>query len=162
MKGSEVLKLRKKKKGIEVNVITSFYEKQRYKQIEFERKMLRDISFAQIEEISKEHFAPYLHAVFGYQTPLEEVAIDYAVEAYLLGASLSRLGYFGESIEEVRRRSEQDEKQLARDLFDYWSYWTDADEPVLASIYASCESFIGHWWRSGFDKGEKRRRLRLH
>ncbi|HEX7064914.1 MAG TPA: DUF2521 family protein [Bacillales bacterium] len=145
-----------------MNVITSFNEKQRYKQLEFERKVLRDLTFSDIEKAAETYFSAFLKTAIGYQTPLEEVCIDYAVEAYLLGASFSRFGYYGESLEQVRNRSREAEKRLIDDLFDYWCYWSYADEFMLESVYMTSEAYIGDWWRHGFENGEKRYRLRLH
>lgn len=145
-----------------MNVITSFSEKQRYKQLEFERKMLRDLSFPDIEKVVEAYFSPFLKQAIGYQTPLQEVCIDYAVEAYLLGASYSRFGYYGESIEQVRNRSRQAEKRLIEDIFDYWTYWSYADGSMLESVYMACQTYIGNWWQRGFENGQKRYRLRLH
>lgn len=157
------MKLKAKgKEVIELNIITSFGEKQRYKQLEFERKVLRDLTFSDIEKAAESYFSPFIESAIGYQTPLEEVCIDYAVEAYLLGASYSRFGYYGESMEEVKERSREAERKLIDDLFDYWCYWSYADEMMLESVYLASEAYVGDWWRQGFDNGQKRYRLRLH
>ncbi|HET7578394.1 MAG TPA: DUF2521 family protein [Bacillales bacterium] len=145
-----------------MNVITSFSEKQRFKQLEFERKVLRDLTFSDIEKEAESYFSPFIKTAIGYQTPLEEVCIDYAVESYLLGASYSRFGYYGESLDEVRERSRAGEKKLVDDLYDYWCYWSYADDLMLESIYVASETYVGEWWRRGFENGQKRYRLRLH
>ncbi|HET7629023.1 MAG TPA: DUF2521 family protein [Bacillales bacterium] len=145
-----------------LNVITSFTEKQRHKQVEFERKVLRDLSFTEIEKTVELTFSPYLKTTSGYQSPLEEVCVDYAVEAFLLGASYSRLGYYGEPIEQVEKKSREAKKKLTDDLYDYWTYWSHADELMLESIYTASELYVDQWWRNGFETGEKRYRLRLH
>lgn len=145
-----------------MNVITSFNEKQRFKQLEFERKMLRDLTFSDIEKSAESYFSDYLKTAIGYQSPLAEVCIDYAVEAYLVGASYSRFGYYGESYEQVKERSKEMERKLIEDLYDYWCYWSHADDMQLESVYMATEAYIGDWWRRGFDNGQKRHRLKLH
>lgn len=145
-----------------MNVITSFYDKQRNKQVDFERKVLGDLTFSDIEKRAEDQFASFLETAPGYQAPLQEVCIDYAVEAYLLGASFSRFGYYGESLDVVRSRSERGEKALVNDLYDYWCYWSAADAFMLESVYNAAQVYIADWWRQGFENGEKRYRLRLN
>jgi hypothetical protein len=145
-----------------LNVITSFNEKHRHKQIEFERKMLRELTFSKIETAAETYFDPFLNFVSGYKAALEEVCVDYAIEAYLLGGSYSRFGYYGEPIDYVRMRSKNAERALINDLYDYWCYWGPADEFVLESVYRASEAYISSWWEQGFYNGEKRYRMRLH
>lgn len=150
-----------RKEAILLTVITSFYDKQRHKQIDFERKVLCDLTYSDIEETVQSYFAPFLQTAVGYQTLLREICIDYAVEAYLLGASLGRFGYFGETTDQVHKRSAGDEKALLDDFFDYWCYWTYADAFMLESMYERSRVYITDWWQRGFENAEKRHRLRL-
>lgn len=152
----------KEKRRSCLTVITSFYDKQRNKQVDFERKVLRDLTFSDIEHTAESQFAPFIQTATGYQTSMEEVCIDYAVEAYLLGASFSRFGYYGESLGRIRSRSEKGQRALVNDLYDYWCYWSEADAFMLESVYEASQAYIADWWRRGFENGEKRYRLRLN
>lgn len=147
---------------IVLKVITSFNEKQRFKQLEFERNMLRDLSFSDIEKSAETYFSNHLKSAIGYQSPLAEVCIDYAIESYLGGASYSKFGYYGESYEDVKKRSKGMERKLVDDLYDYWCYWSHADDFQLESVYMATEAYINDWWKQGFDIGQKRYRLKLH
>lgn len=143
-------------------IVTSLSEKRRHKQIEFEQQMLRELTYSQIEASVSHYFAPFFQVAPGYLTALEEMCIDYTIEAYLLGASYGKFGYFGETMESVRQRSAAEEKRLVDDLFDYWNYWTMADEFILESLYRATEALIRHWWEHGFHHGKKRYALRRH
>jgi Protein of unknown function (DUF2521) len=146
-----------------MNVITSFKEKKREKQILYERKMLRELSLEKLKTKVIEHFGPFYHMYRLFPSVIEEGCIDIAIEAYLLGANYSRFGYYGEPAESVRRRCAQEEKYLIDTLFDFLCFWGDIDDGLASeSLYYTCEHYIIYWWTEGFEKGKKRRRLKLH
>ncbi|WLR50998.1 DUF2521 family protein [Bacillus tianshenii] len=147
-----------------MNVITSLDERRRKRTALFERKMLREISLKELQKRTNEYFSTFFSSQNVYGTAIESSAVDMAVEAYLLGAEMSRFGYYGEERNEVRNRSSLHEKKLADTLFDYISYWHVATENNLVeeSIYIACEHFVYTWWVEGFENGVRRYRLRLH
>lgn len=146
-----------------MNVITSFKEKKREKQILYERKMLRELSFEKLKMQVIEHFSPFYRTYRVFPSVIEEGCIDIAIEAYLLGANYSRFGYYGEPAESVKRRCVQEEKYLIDALFDFLCFWENFDDRLAnESLYLACEHYIAYWWMEGFEKGKKRRRLKLH
>ncbi len=145
-----------------MNVITTFKEKKREKQINYERKMLREISLEKLKESINHNFGTYLRIKTPFVKAIEEGCMDIAIEAYLLGARYSKFGYYGESIESVKTRSYYDEKYLVDTIFEFITYWTNAEDRVSESLYYTCEHYVDQWWQEGFSKGEKRYRLKLH
>lgn len=141
-----------------MNVIVNLQERQRAKQIKYERNMLR--------ELSLEKMKIRFHTFFGkdYIDVVEEGCIDVAIEAYLLGANYSKFGYYGESEDSVRSRCFSEEKHLIDTLFNFILYWGDygASDSYQEGLYYSCEGYVGVWWREGFTAGEKRYKMRLH
>ncbi|WP_027410608.1 DUF2521 family protein [Anoxybacteroides tepidamans] len=145
-----------------MNVITSFKEKKREKEIKYERKMLRELSLEKLRVQAHQYFLPFYQRHRVFPSVVEEGCIDMAIEAYLLGASYSRFGYYGESIEQVKKRSAREEKHLIDALFDFLCFWSDVgDINAGEPLYYACESYIAHWWTEGFEKGKKRWRLKL-
>ncbi|KYD27761.1 YbaK family protein [Geobacillus stearothermophilus] len=146
-----------------MTVITSFAEKRQEKQLRYERKMLRELSLEKLRAKVLEHFAPFYQMYRIFPSNVEEGCIDLAIEAYLLGAHYSRFGYYGESVDSVRRRCAQEEKYLIDTLFDFLCFWGNIDDDLLGqSLYYACEQYIVDWWTEGFERGKKRRRLKLH
>ncbi|WP_017754829.1 DUF2521 family protein [Calidifontibacillus oryziterrae] len=147
-----------------VNVIINLQEKREAKQITFERKVLRELSIKQLKEKVKVFFSPFFRSNSIFSTAIEDGSIDIAIEAYLLGARMSRFGYFGEKAEEVRSRCYEDEKFLTDSLYEYLQYWgaTSGNDLVNESLYIASEQFVYYWWREGFLKGEMRHKLRMH
>ncbi|WP_152446358.1 YbaK family protein [Bacillus sp. THAF10] len=147
-----------------MNVVTTFKEKRLEKQMKYERKMLREISLEVLRNKVKEFFSPYLKNKRQQVSVIEEGSLDVAIEAYLLGASYSKFGYHGETVEKVKTRCHIEEKYLVDTLYNYFLYWGLIPENDLAheSFFMTCEAFTDYWWREGFQKGEKRYRMRLH
>lgn len=52
---------------------------------------------------------------------VEEACYDVALEAYLLGAKFSKFGYYGEDIDEVKKRCYKEEKHLIDTLFNFFT-----------------------------------------
>jgi hypothetical protein len=147
-----------------VNVITTFKDKQREKQIKYERSVLKDLSINKLKERVKQYFgSSRVASSFVMNTGIEEACYDVALEAYLLGAKFSKFGYYGEGIEEVKDRCYFEEKHLIDTLYNFLLYWGNGEEGTMSeSLYYMCEQYINVWWREGFEKGERRHKLRLH
>lgn len=147
-----------------VSVITTFKVKQREKQIKYERSVLRDLSINTLKERVKQYFgSSRIVSSLIMNSGIEEACYDVALEAYLLGAKLSKFGYYGEGIEAVRKRCYYEEKHLIDTLYNFLLYWGSSEEGVLSeSLYYMCEQYVHVWWRDGFDKGIRRHKLRLH
>lgn len=147
-----------------MNVITTFKDKQREKQIKYERSVLKDLSINKLKERVKQYFgSSRIASSFVMNTGIEEACYDVALEAYLLGAKFSKFGYYGEGIEEVRNRCYFEEKHLIDTLYNFLLYWGNGEEGTMSeSLYYMCEQYINVWWREGFEKGERRHKLRLH
>ncbi|MBB5325751.1 hypothetical protein HNQ34_002852 [Anoxybacillus tepidamans] len=146
-----------------MTVITSFKEKKKEKEINYERKMLRELSLKKIQKQAYRYFRPFYPAYRVFPSMIEDGCIDMAIEAYLLGASYSRFGYYGEPLEMVKKRSAQEEKYLMDALFDFLYFWGDLNDMRIGELlYDTCERYITYWWIEGFEKGKKRWRLKLH
>jgi hypothetical protein len=147
-----------------MNVITTFKEKKREKQIKYERRMLRELTLEGLKGNVRDLFGDYFKEGTVFSAPIEEGCLDIAIEAYLLGARYSRFGYYGESVDEVRARCYHDEKYLIDTLFEFLGYWGQIGDHgfINESLYYTCEQYVSNWWFEGFYKGEKRYRLRLH
>jgi hypothetical protein len=145
-----------------MNVITTFREKQYKKRITFERKVLRELSLNGLKTEFNRLFFPFFQYSLLFQDEIQDTSIDIAIEAYLLGAEFSRFGYHGESIESIKQRSSEAEKRLSDTLFEYWQFWSYAPDQILDSLHMCCDAFVQRWWREGFEKGQRRYKMRLH
>jgi hypothetical protein len=147
-----------------VTVITTFKEKRREKQIKYERSVLRDLSINTLKERVKQYFgSTNLATSFVMNTGIEEACYDVALEAFLLGAKFSKFGYHGENAEDVRKRCFREEKHLIDTLYNFLLYWGEGQEGTMSeSLYYLCEQYIFVWWKEGFEKGQRRHKLRLH
>jgi replication fork clamp-binding protein CrfC len=147
-----------------VTVITTFKEKRREKQIKYERSVLRDLSINTLKERVKQYFgSTNLATSFVMNKGIEEACYDVALEAFLLGAKFSKFGYHGENAEDVRKRCFREEKHLIDTLYNFLLYWGNGQEGTMSeSLYYLCEQYIFAWWKEGFEKGQRRHKLRLH
>lgn len=147
-----------------MNVVTTFKEKRREKQLKYEKSVLKEISIKTLKERVISYFgSSRLTSSLILQSGIEEACYDVAIEAYLLGAHFSRFGYFGENPESVRRRCEREEKHLMDTLYNFLLYWGNEEEGIYSeSLYYLCEQYVESWWMEGFRKGERRHKLRLH
>ncbi|WP_153125703.1 YbaK family protein [Peribacillus tepidiphilus] len=147
-----------------MNVITNLKERQREKQIKYERTVLREMS----PKLLKERVQTYLFSNHRlgvtYSEIVEEGCFDVAIEAFLLGANFSKFGYYGETAEEAKKRCEKEEKHLIDTLFNFILYWGKVGDYDLfnESLYYQCEQYVNSWWIDGFEKGKRRYKLRLH
>ncbi len=147
-----------------VTVVTSFTEKRREKQRKYERSLLREISVQNLKGRTKDCFgASRFTKGMLMDSGIEEACFDVAIEAYLLGGSYSRLGYYGESEEAAKERARKEERHLIDTLFNFFLFWGNGDEGLAGeNLYYLCERYVDMWWRDGFKKGEKKHKLRLH
>ncbi|MBI0580974.1 YbaK family protein [Neobacillus cucumis] len=147
-----------------MTVITTFKEKKREKQIKYERSVLKDLSIKTLKERVQHYFgSSRITSSFVMHAGVEEACYDVALEAYLLGAKFSKFGYYGEDIDEVKKRCYKEEKHLIDTLFNFLLYWGNGEEGTMSeSLYYLCEQYIHVWWLDGYQKGERRHKLRLH
>ncbi|WP_077210506.1 YbaK family protein [Bacillus dakarensis] len=147
-----------------MKVITTFVDKRREKQLKYEKSVLREISIKALKEKVKLYFGSSdLTSSLIMHSGIEEACYDVAIEAYLLGAHFSKFGYYGESVEDVKRRCIKEEKHLIDTLYNFMLYWGKGMEGVYSeSLYYLCEQYVESWWMEGFRKGERRHKLRLH
>ncbi|CAM4340802.1 DUF2521 family protein [Bacillus manliponensis] len=141
-----------------MNVIVSLKEKQKEKQIKYERKMLRELSLKTLRENIRNSFS-----MDTFHCQHEDYCIELGIESYLLGARYSKFGYYGESFIDVKSRSSQEEFQLTELLFHFLTSMPFLnDTSKEEKLYESCQRFISAWWQEGYEKGERRYRLKLH
>lgn len=147
-----------------MNVITTFKEKKREKQVKYERSLLKDISIQMLKTRVQKYFgSSRLTSSLLMKAGIEEACYDVAIEAFLLGAKMSRFGYYGETFESVQLRCESEIKHLSDTLYNFLLYWGHGEEATLSeSLIYICEQYVDSWWREGFQKGERRHKLRLH
>ncbi|SEN73497.1 Protein of unknown function [Mesobacillus persicus] len=147
-----------------MNVVTTFNEKKREKQIKYERSLLRELSIQRLHASVKASFgSSRLATGLLMNSGIEEACYDVAIEAYLLGGRYSRFGYFGESLEMARERSYDEEKHLIDTLYNFFLFWGNGDEGMAGeSLYYLCERYVEGWWKEGFQKGEKKHKLKMH
>ncbi|OIJ21654.1 hypothetical protein BKP45_02710 [Anaerobacillus alkalidiazotrophicus] len=145
-----------------MNVITTFEDRRRKKQWNFERQVLRKLSLSKIRGYIHMHFPSVFekHQKLG-SSFAEDACIDFAIDAYLLGAEFSRFGYYGETEVLVRRRCQEEYNEQINHLYDQLSGWLFKYEQD-DHFFALCESFILFWWEKGFQEGEKRYRMKLN
>lgn len=147
-----------------MTVITTFKERRREKQIKYERSVLKELSINTLKERVRQYFgSTRIASSFVMNTGIEEACYDVALEAFLLGAKFSKFGYYGEDMEAVRLRCYKEEKHLIDTLYNFLLYWGSGEEGTMSeSLYYLCEQYIHVWWREGYDKGQRRLKLRLH
>ncbi|MGG0186238.1 DUF2521 family protein [Bacillus rhizoplanae] len=142
-----------------MNVIVSLKEKQREKQLKYERKILRELSLQTLRENIRDcFFMDTLHRHY------EDYCIEVGIESYLLGARYSKFGYYGESLLDVKSRSSHEEVQLTEMLFHFLisASLHTLEENEDEQLYQLCQRFINAWWQQGYEKGERRYRMKLH
>ena len=146
------------------NVILTFREKKREKQLKYERRVLKEITPKLLKEKFQTFMSTQHQLGITFSQILEEGCYDVAIEAYLLGANYSKFGYYGESAEDAKARCYNEEKHLIDTMYNFILYWGKVSNFDLYSdsLLYQCERYVDSWWREGFAKGEKRYKLRLH
>lgn len=145
-------------------IITTFKEKRKNKQVKYERKVLKEITPKRLKE-SFQRFLDLQHVLgVTFSRVLEEGCYDVAIESFLLGANYSKFGYYGESEETVKERCFSQLHHLTDTLYNFFLYWGKISNFDLYNdaLLVQCEQFVNSWWSEGFSKGEKRYKLRLH
>ncbi|WP_017729553.1 YbaK family protein [Halalkalibacterium ligniniphilum] len=145
-----------------MTVISTFSQKKREKQWKFERKVLRELKLVHVKKDIQEQFQSIVPFHFLTHPFLMDPCTDMAIDAYLLGAEYSRFGYFGETIEQVKKRCHDEVTELSHYVFDLLHGWYSESDFILDSLKIASEVFVDRWWERGFHEGEKRYRLRLH
>ncbi|AGK51931.1 YbaK family protein [Bacillus sp. 1NLA3E] len=147
-----------------MSLITTFKEKKREKQIKYERTLLRDLSIQMLKTSVQTHFgSSRITSGILMKSGMEEACYDIAIEGYLLGARMSRFGYFGETASQVQMRCEQEMKHFIDTLYNFILYWGHGNEGIESeSLFYMCEQYVVSWWKEGFHKGERRYKLKLH
>lgn len=143
-------------------IITTLKEKRKEKQLKYERRLLRELSLQSLRKKIYNDFHAYTTAP-RFERRCEEYCLELAIESYLLGAQYSKFGYYGESFSEVKQRCSCEERDLIDMLFHHLSSTSVAELPeeYRKQLYESCQRFISCWWKEGYEKGERRYRLRL-
>jgi hypothetical protein len=141
-----------------MNLITNFREKRRAKQIKFEKSLLKELKVMQLKAQLKDSFSYCIDADINQRKAREDYCLELAVETYLLGARYSRFGFYGEPIENVKRRSAKESEWLA---YLFYSSVFGRKDDIQTEPFDRCKSFLNNWWLDGYVKGERRHRLRL-
>ena len=147
-----------------MNVITTFAEKKRAKQLKYEKSVLRDISVKVLKERVRQYFgSSRITQSLIMNSGIEEACYDVGIEAFLLGANMSRFDFMVKRSEVVKMRCHQEEKHLIDTLYNFLLYWGSGEEGVVnESLCYHCEQYVNSWWLDGFHKGERRIKLKLH
>ena len=147
-----------------MNVITTLQEKRQERQIKYERSVLKDLSINVLKERVQKYFGSFrLTSSLLMNSGIQEACYDVALESYLLGANLSKFGAHGESMADVKKRCHSEEKHLIDTLYNFFLYWSTVEDGVLSeSLYYLCEQYVDVWWMEGYEKGQRRHKLRLH
>lgn len=141
-----------------MNLITNFREKRRAKQIKFEKSLLKELKIMQLKAQLNDSFSYCIDADINQRKAREDYCLELAVETYLLGARYSRFGFYGEPIENVKRRSAKESEWLA---YLFYSSVFGRKDDIQTEPFDRCKSFLNNWWLDGYVKGERRHRLRL-
>lgn len=146
-----------------MNVITTFVEKKREKQLKYEKSVLREISVKTLKERVQQYFgSSRITQSIVMHVGIEEACYDVAIEAYLLGAHMSKFGVYGEKAEDVKKRCEKEEKHIIDTLYNFLLYWGGGQEGVMSeSLYYLCKQYVNSWWMDGFHKGQRSPRNKL-
>ncbi|RYL89929.1 DUF2521 family protein [Sporolactobacillus sp. THM7-4] len=145
-----------------MGVVMDFQEKQRHKQIDFERRALQDLSIFKIEAAIQSCFSKYMVLIPTAIQTAKDMCAEYAMEAYLLGSSMARFGFYGEDMESAFRRSQTPFESMTGDFCNFWLFWTASDLSSHEGLFETCEKFLHSWWREGYESSLKRWRLKMH
>ncbi|MCJ7839942.1 YbaK family protein [Lederbergia sp. NSJ-179] len=142
--------------------VTSFTEKKREKQLTYERKLLRNLSIDELKKSVTQHLKMIGTGSFIHEG-VEEACMDVGIEAFLNGGEYSRFVLYGETMEMIKNRCGDDRAHLIETLYNFWLYWDYGQKLIQEEqVYSACEYFVDEWWQRGFQKGERRYKLRLH
>jgi hypothetical protein len=147
-----------------LNVITTFTEKRRQKQMKYERSVLREVNIEELKRKVQEYFGSTRLTAGLFKNPgILEACYDVALESYLLGANLSKFAQSGEAIESTLNRCKPEETHLIDTLYNFLLYWGAGEEGFYSeALYFQCEQYVRSWWMAGYENGRRRYKLRLH
>jgi len=150
------------KEAFDMSEVISIKQKRYQKELKYEKKMLRELSLTEIKHQMNYCFGKMIDN--GRKKIIEEACVDYAIEAFLLGAKYSRFGYYGETMDAANKRCQHEEKRLIDEFYDYFLNWgkVKINDVSYDELYIASEHYIHTFWQEGFIKGEKRYKLRLH
>ncbi|MFJ5966031.1 DUF2521 family protein [Bacillus sp. NPDC093026] len=144
--------------------VLSFYQLKTKRDVMLEKKLLRTLSLQKVtissKKLTKKVF-PFADDPAGM---MSDGCIDFAIEAYLAGGRYGEASKHGESYEEIKKRSYQEEKELIEDLTGCLQSWGNMFHIKIktSSLHSFAEIFLNTWWQEGFRESEKRHKLRLH
>ncbi|HEY4551996.1 MAG TPA: DUF2521 family protein [Bacillaceae bacterium] len=146
-----------------MSVVTTFEKRKREKQLKYERKLLRELSIDGLKKSIVVHFsAARIRSSLLIEEGMEEACFDVAIEAYLTGGDFSRFAAYGEDMESAKKRCRREIRHFTDTLFNFWLYYDYGMNSLQEeSIYFACEHFVDYWWKEGYDRGVRRRKLRL-
>lgn len=142
----------------EVSVILSFRQKQAEKKVHFEKTILKWLPVKEIEKEIEQNFYIFFIEKQTKWPIVVELCFEIAIESYLLGASFSRLGYYGMPFIEIKERSIYKEALLIEDLYDYLMFLQPSGNSVL---YEICREFVSGYFDKGYQNGKKRYKLKM-
>ncbi|MEK5308537.1 YbaK family protein [Bacillus sp. FSL R5-0439] len=144
--------------------VLSFYQLKTKRDVTLEKKLLRTLSLQQVtaasEKFTKKLF-PFADDPAGI---MSDGCIDFAIEAFLAGGRYGESSKYGESLDDIKKRSSQEETELIEELAGCLQSWGNMFrmERKMSCLYPSAKEFLSMWWQEGFRESEKRHKLRLH
>lgn len=95
---------------------------------------------------------------------MSDGCIDFAIEAFLAGGRYGESSKYGESFDDIKKRSVHEEDELVEELAGCLQSWGNMFrmERKMSCLYPFAKEFLSIWWQEGFRESEKRHKLRLH
>jgi hypothetical protein len=143
-----------------MGVLLDFHEKKRHKQIAFERRALQDLSYEKIERATRHYFKPLLTTISTNDGIAVEMCAEYALEAFLMGATMGKYGFRGEKRAHVFNRCGHEYGQLLEEFCDFWNFWSAGKLQQEAATI--CAAYLRDWWNEGFDTSIRRWKMKLY
>lgn len=145
-----------------MNTVLNFTAFRKEKQQQYEREALKDFSLELLGRHYR-HLAKGLKSLPGYPLePAEEHCYDMAVESFLLGSAYSKFAKYGESPEEIMRRSKRELDALAAQMFYHLNQPMGEAAPFLEDTLRSLtREYVTTWWLEGYSKGIQRHKTRM-
>ncbi|WP_096438234.1 DUF2521 family protein [Alteribacter populi] len=145
-----------------MNLITSFSEKRRKKQWNYERRVLRSLSISDLRKDVHQHFFTTIMMDRVSHMYLEDFCLDVGIDAYLLGSEYGRFGYFGETAEMAKQRCLEDLEIYCEQVAGQFQAWLKGSVTEEEQYKQLSETFVHRWWEKGFNEGVRRYRMKLH
>lgn len=145
-----------------MGIVLDFQTARRHRQLDFERRALRDLSLEKVERTIRDFFSDYVMLIPTAVQTVRDMCAEYAIEGFLFGSSMAKFGFRGEDREDVFLRCREQLDLLAADLCGFWCFWISASSVDYDELFQTCEHYVQAWWMEGFDTSLKRWRLKLH